>query len=442
MTLFRFGRKRNLSEVKVSQAIIVQRRKRGERSSLSELKSLAESAGYVVVDSVEQVRSPDPGFQIGVGKAAELAKLVHDLKADRLIFDNSLKPIQSYNLAKATGVEAIDRFQLILEIFAKKASTKEAKFQVQLAKLCYQLTRARESVRLAKMGEQPGFGGLGRYEVDVYYEAIKRQITQIRGKLRSICGKRELHRVRRLDLGFSLVSFAGYTNSGKSTLFNALTEESVPTSLSLFTTLSTKTRAVSLNGRRALITDTVGFIDRLPLALVESFHSTLEETIFSDVIVLVVDGSETISEIQRKTSCCFDTLREIKAVGIPIVTALNKIDLLKKDEFKEKFSRLSGVAPNLVPISALRRENLEELKSEISKNLEGLEEASVVLPLGEEIMSFVSSLYDVSNVVEVRYRSETVMVRFRAQPKLMYRILERVERLGGRILKRTVRTVA
>ena len=430
-----------MSGVEGTRAIIVQRRKRDERSSLSELKSLAESAGYVVVDSVEQVRRPDPGYQIGAGKAAELTRLVRDLRADRLIFDNSLKPIQSYNLAKVAGVDAIDRFQLILEIFAKKASTKEAKLQVQLAKLRYQLPRARESVRLATMGEQPGFLGLGRYKVDVYYEAIKRQITRIRGKLKRIRKKRGLHRVRRLDLGFSLVSLAGYTNSGKSTLFNALTEESVPTDLSLFTTLSTTTRAVSLNGRRALITDTVGFIDRLPLALVESFRSTLEETIFSDVIVLVVDASETISEVQRKTSCCFDTLREIRAVGIPVVTALNKIDLLKKGEFTERFSRLRGVAPNLVSISALKGENLGELKREISKNLEGLEEASVVLPLDEETMSFVSGLYDVSNVIEVRYRSGKVKVRFRAQPKFMHRILGRVERLSGKVLRRRVRTI-
>jgi len=368
-----------------------------------------------------------------VGKVAELARLVQDLRADKLIFDNSLKSIQSYNLAKVTGVEAIDRFQLILEIFTKEASTKEAKLQVQLANLHYQLPRARESVKLATMGEQPGFLGLGRYKVDVYYEAIRRQITQIRGRLRRIRRKRGLHRVRRLDLGFSLVSLAGYTNSGKSTLFNALTEENVPTSLSLFTTLSTTTRAVSLNGRKALITDTVGFIDRLPLALVESFRSTLEETILSDVIVLVVDGSETISEIQRKTSCCFDTLREIRAVGIPVVTALNKIDWLKKGELKERFSRLRGVAPNLVPISALKRENLGELKSEISKNLEDLEEVTVVLPLDEGTMSFVSGLYDVSNVVEVRYRGGKVKVRFRAQPKVIYRILGRVERLSGKV---------
>jgi len=423
------------------RAITVQRRERDENPSLNELKSLAESAGYVVVDSIEQVRKPDSEYQIGVGKAAELARLVRDLRADRLIFDNSLKPIQSYNLAKITGVEAIDRFQLILEVFVRQASTEEAKLQIQLAKLRYQLPRARESVRLSKMGEQPGFLGLGKYEIDVYYEAIKRQITQIRGKLKRIRRKRGLHRVRRLDLGFSLVSLAGYTNSGKSTLFNALTEERVPTSLGLFTTLSTTTRAVKLDGKRTLITDTVGFIDRLPLVLVESFHSTLEETILSDVIVLVVDASETISEIRRKTSCCFATLREIKAIGIPVVTALNKIDLLKEGELEERLSCLRDLTPNLVPISALKAENLGRVKSEISKSLGGLEEASVVLPLDEGTMSFVSGLYDESNVVEVSFRGESVKVKFRSKPEFMYRILGQVEKLSGRVLRRKVSTV-
>ncbi len=424
------------------RAVIVQRRKRGDYPSLSELKSLAESAGYVVVGSIEQVREPDPKYQIGAGKVTELARLVQDLKVDKIIFENSLKPTQAYNLAKATGVEVIDRFQLILEIFARNAFTKEAKLQIQLAKLRYQLPRAKESVRLAKMGEQPGFLGLGRYEVDVYYEAIKRQITRIREKLRRVRRKRILHRTRRLNLGFSLISLAGYTNSGKSTLFNALTEEGVPTGPGLFTTLSTTTRAVNLGGRRALITDTVGFIDRLPLALVESFRSTLEETIFSDVIVLVVDASETISEIQRKISCCLDTLTEIGAGGIPIVAALNKIDLLKSDEVSERVSRLKGIVPNLVPISALKGTGIGALKGEISKNLEGLEEASVVLPLDGKTMSFISNLYRASNVIEARYKDREVKVKFRAQPEFVCRVLGRVSRLGGKTLRRGVTVIA
>ncbi|MCK5403541.1 GTPase HflX, partial [Candidatus Bathyarchaeota archaeon] len=142
---------------------------------MDELTSLAESAGYVVVASIEQMRRADARFQIGRGKAEELAKLVKDLDAAKIIFDNDLKSIQSYNLATVTGIETIDRFQLILEIFAKRASTQEAKLQIKLANLQYQLPRVKASVKLAKMGERPGFLGLGMYEVDIHFNAIKKQ---------------------------------------------------------------------------------------------------------------------------------------------------------------------------------------------------------------------------------------------------------------------------
>jgi GTP-binding protein HflX len=261
---------------------------------------LAESAGYTVVGKMEQTRLPDPRYQIGAGKVKELAELVKHTEAQKIIFDNPLKSVQAYNLAKATNVEAIDRFQLILEIFSKKATTTEAQLQIELARQRYELAHAKERVRLAKKGEQPGFMGLGAYEVDVYYEAVKRQVHTIHRKLKKIREKRLLHRERREKLGFKSISLAGYTNAGKSSLFNSLTEEEVPVDKALFTTLSTTTRLVELSNRKMLLTDTVGFIDRLPLTLIEAFHSTLEETIYSDLIVLLVDLSEPISVIEKK----------------------------------------------------------------------------------------------------------------------------------------------
>ena len=252
--------------------------------------------------SLEQVRDRDPRYQIGSGKVEELAELVRINGVEKTIFDNELTPVQAYNLAKATGVEAVDRFQLILEIFARRASTAEANLQIQLARLRYELSRAKERVRLARMEEQPGFMGLGAYEVDLYYEAVKRQVHSIQEKLKKKQSKRRLHRARRLELGFSSVSLAGYTNAGKSSLFNVLAEETVPVDSGLFTTLSTTTRAVVLSKRRVLLTDTVGFIDRLPLTLIQAFRSTLEETIFSNLILLVVDASESDEDIERKLS--------------------------------------------------------------------------------------------------------------------------------------------
>ena len=411
----------------------MQRRKSFEPSTIDELKSLAESAGYTVVGKIEQVRAPDPRYQIGYGKIKELAELVKETGAQKIIFDNPLKPVQSYNIAKATGVEAIDRFQLILEIFARRATTTEAKLQIQLARLKYELARAKEKVRLAKKGEQPGFMGLGAYEVDVYYETVKRQIQTINEKLRKIRRKRTLHRERRAELGFPTISLAGYTNAGKSSLFNALTEETVPVDNALFTTLSTTTRLVKFSRKKFLLTDTVGFIDRLPLTLIEAFHSTLEETIYSDLILLVVDVSEPFSNVEKKLSICLETIDRIEASGIPIITALNKIDLLSQNEIEQKMEKLKDKAPRPIPISALYKLNIDQLKEEITKSLKNYVIVSFTLPLTQETMPFISWLYNRAEVHAVNYMENTVHVNFEAIPWFAERVKSRVEELGGKI---------
>jgi GTP-binding protein HflX len=356
---------------------------------------------------------------------------VKEKKAERLIFDNFLKPVQAYNLAKATGIEAVDRFQLILEIFARRASTTEAKLQIQLAKLKYELTHAKEKVRLAKKGEQPGFMGLGAYEVDVYYETVKRGIHTIQRKLRRIRKKRGLHRARRLELGFSCVSLAGYTNAGKSSLFNALTKESVQVDEGLFTTLSTTTRLAHLHGKKILLTDTVGFIDRLPLTLIEAFHSTLEETIFSDLILLVVDFSEPLDTIEKKISCCFETIEQIEASSIPVVTALNKIDLLTRTEIQQKLESLKNRAPNPVPISAIHGLNLKALKQEIARHMQNYVKASFSIPMDNEIMSFISWLYNRTHVQSLKYGDATVSVIFEAIPQFANKVRNYVKEHKG-----------
>jgi len=383
------------------------------------------------VDEIEQVREADPRYQIGSGKAEELVDLVAKYNAEKLIFDNELKPVQAYNLAKITGVEAIDRFQLILEIFSKRASTAEAKLQIELARLRYELARAKERVRLARMEEQPGFMGLGRYEVDLYHETVRRRIRSIRDKLKKIRKKRGLHRARRLELGFSILSLAGYTNAGKSSLFNILAGEEVPVDSTLFTTLSTKTSTVVLSARKVLLTDTVGFIDRLPLKLIEAFRSTLEETIFSDVILLVVDLSEPIDEIKRKLSVCLDTIQKIGATGIRIITALNKIDLMEDNETAHKTEILRELAPNSMPISALHKTNIAQLREQIIDNLEEHIEASFSLPMEDKSMSFLSWLFNRVDVHEVKYRGDNMDVYFESIPWFADKVKERVKELGG-----------
>ena len=410
----------------------MQRRLSHEPSSLEELKKLAEAAGYTVVAEVEQLREPDARYQIGAGKVEELARLVKETAAEKIIFDNTLRTVQAYNLAKATGVEAIDRFKLILEIFTKRATTTEAKLQIQLATLQYELAHAKERVRLAKLKEQPGFMGLGAYEADVYYEAVKRQVHTIQRKLRKIREKRLLHRERRTELGFSTISLAGYTNAGKSSLFNALTEETTNVGNALFTTLSTTTRLVEVSKRKFLLTDTVGFIDRLPLTLIEAFHSTLEETIYSDLIILVLDLSEPIETIEKKNNICLETIDHIGATGIPIITALNKIDLLTEAEAKQKFDALKDKTKNPIIVSALHRINLEQVKKAILEKLEDYVLASFSVPLTPQTMPIVSWVHEKADVKKANFMNDSVELIFEAKPLFAEKVKKRVEALNGK----------
>jgi len=381
---------------------------------------------------MEQTRTPDARYQIGRGKVEELAQLVKETEADKVIFDNQLRTRQTYNLAKATRVEVIDRFQLILEIFTKRATTTEAQLQIQLATLQNELKHAKEKVRLAKGSEQPGFMGLGAYEADVYSEAIKRQVQTILKKLARIREKRVLHRERRLELGFLSISLAGYTSAGKSTLFNALTEETTPVNKSLFTTLSTTTRMVEFSNRKFLLTDTVGFIDRLPLSLIEAFHSTLEETIYSDLIILVLDLSEPQETIENKINICIETIDRLGALGIPTITALNKIDLISEAEREQKLAILKEKTRNPILISAKCQTNLDELKRKIVATLENYVQAQFSVPLTNKTMPFISWVHEKADVRKENFTNDSVEVVFEATPELTEHVRRKVEELNGR----------
>jgi GTP-binding protein HflX len=410
----------------------VQRRLNREESSLDELKRLAEAAGYTVVGTLEQTRPPDARYQIGAGKVEELTQLVDETGAGKVIFDNNLKTRQTYNLAKATHVEVIDRFQLILEIFTKRATTTEAQLQIQLATVRNELKHAKEKVKLAKGSEQPGFMGLGAYEADVYRDAIKRQVQTILKKLRKIREKRVLQRDRRTELGFLTISLAGYTKSGKSSLFNVLTEASVEVDKALFTTLSTTTRIVEFSNRKFLLTDTVGFIDRLPLSLIEAFHSTLEETIFSDLIVLLLDLSEPMEKIEQKLNVCLETIDRLGASGIPTITALNKIDLVSEDERNQKLELLKEKTKNPILISAKCQMNLDLMKKEILKILENYVEAQLSVPLTGNSMPFISWLHQKTDVLKENYTNDSINVVFGAPLDITEQVRRKVEDLHGK----------
>jgi len=379
-----------------------------------------------VVGRLEQVRDADARYQIGAGKVEELAALVEQKGAEKVIFDNLLRPVQSYNLAKATKVEIIDRFQLILEIFTRRATTAEANMQIKLASLKYDLTKAKEKVRLAMKGEQPGFMGLGAYEVDIYYESVKREIHAIRRKLKRIRAKRVLHRTRREELGFTSISLAGYTKAGKSSLFNAFAEEDVPVDAALFTTLSTTTRLVTFSKRNFLLTDTVGFIDRLPLTLIEAFHSTLEETIYSDLILLLVDASEPENVMERKLGTCLETIERIGASGVPVITVLNKIDLIQDLEVQQKLKEFQDKSTTLVAISALYKTNLEQLKQEILSKLRSHVKAVFTIPVTNKTMQFMAWLFDNVEVQTTDYDENSVRVVFEADAAFAEKVRNRV----------------
>ncbi len=381
---------------------------------------------------MEQTRPPDSRYQIGAGKVEELARMVDETGANKVIFDNSLRTQQNYNLAKATKVEIIDRFQLILEIFTRRATTTEAQLQIQLATLQNELKHAREKVRLSKGSEQPGFMGLGAYEADVYRDAIKLQVQTNLKKLAAIRTKRILQRERRIELGFLSISLAGYTSSGKSTLFNALTEETARVDKSLFTTLSTQTRMIEFSNRKFLLTDTVGFIDRLPISLIEAFHSTLEETIYSDLIILVLDLSEPIELIEKKLHVCTDTIDRLGAGSIKVITALNKIDLVSEEETNQKLETLKSEVKNPILISAKRRTNLEELKKQILGMLEYYVQASFSVPINNETMPFISWVHQKAEVKKEEFLGDKVQIEFEANPSFTEQIRRKVEKLNGK----------
>jgi GTP-binding protein HflX len=385
---------------------------------------------------MEQIREGDARYQIGIGKVQELAQLVKETNAERVIFDNPLKAVQAYNLAKATGVENIDRFQLILEIFTKRATTTEAQLQIKLAKLQRDLTQAKEKVRLAKKGEQPGFMGLGSYEVDIYYESVKREVHAIRRKLKRIRGNRVLHRKRRAELGFPTISLSGYTNAGKSSLFNILTEEKVAVESTLFTTLSTTTRLIEISRKKFMIIDTVGFIDRLPLTLIEAFHSTLEETICSDLILLVVDISEPAETIRKKLAVCSETIERIGAAGVPLITVLNKTDLITQEEVDQKLNELKTSVKTPITISALNGTNLDQLKSQILMELSDFVKASFTIPMSAQAMPFISWLFKNADVRTIEYFGDAAHVVFESNPELAEIIRDRVGKLDGQFEKK------
>ncbi|MDE0526275.1 MAG: GTPase HflX [Thaumarchaeota archaeon] len=353
---------------------------RNREDAVGEALGLCDAAGYEPVRVMRQRYLGHPRYGIGRGALEKLQEIVGETGPDVVVYDEILKPSQNYNLASAVHMEILDRETLILEIFERRASSAESRLQVRLAQLRYEMARAKEKVRLASMGEQPGFMGIGKFGVDVYYNDIRNRMNSTRAKLEKSGRQRELHRSARRRAGFKTVSLAGYTSAGKTTLFNAMTGESNEEGDELFTTLSTTTRRAQVGGRAAepvLVSDTVGFISKLPAYMIEAFRSTLEELGHADVIVLVVDFAEPVQAARRKIASCHAALGELGVREERVIYALNKADMVAPgaDAARRRAERL-GIAGadddddgtgRWVAVSAKTGANIDGLKDMIAE---------------------------------------------------------------------------
>ena len=340
-----------------------------KQDMINEAKGLCDAAGYEILHIITQKFLKKPKYGISGGMLERLEEISEKLRPDVIIFDEILKPSQNYNLASVLHKEVLDRESLILEIFENRASSAESKLQVKLAQLRYEMARAKEKVRLSSMGEQPGFMGIGKFEVDVYYNDIKHRMYSIRSKLEKAGKQRELHRQGRKRMGFKTISLAGYTSAGKTTLFNKTTGETKIQSKELFTTLSTTTRRVIINQKPFLIADTVGFISKLPAYMIEAFKSTLEELRYTDIIILVIDISDSMFELKKKFASCMRTLNELDVENNRIIYALNKIDLIEDKNIEQKIEILNlQENKKTILISSKTGKNINQLK-ELIKNI-------------------------------------------------------------------------
>jgi GTP-binding protein HflX len=378
--------------------------------SLAELRALTLSAGAEVEATVSQkLKAPDPRTFIGKGKAAEVREIAQRSHATVVIFDDALSPAQARNLEKELGLRVIDRSQLILDIFALRARTLEGKLQVEIAQLAYlqpRLTRQWSHLSRVRGGGSGGGGvgtrGPGETQLEVDRRRLREKLTRLRVRLREVERTRTIQRRRRLEVPYPTVALVGYTNSGKSTLMNALTGAGVEAANRPFSTLDPTIRRLKLPGRLSvMVADTVGFIHRLPHGLIDAFKATLEEVRTADLLVHVVDAS---SELAGDRMDIVDrVLEEIGAGTTPRIIAMNKCDLA------ENPPRVAG-EHDIVAISALRGEGLDTLREAIARHFSGTRQ-EVAVTLAADRGDLVAMARRDGEVLSEEYRDGTVAMR-------------------------------
>jgi GTPase len=391
-------------------------------SQLDEMTELARTAGAEVVGSEIQRREhPEPALFYGKGKVAEWKSLRSDLQFDTVISNDELSPRQQRNLEKAFDTGVLDRTELILDIFAQHARTREGRIQVEVAQLRHMLPRLVGGRDLSRLGGGIGTRGPGEQKLEIDRRRIRTRLRDLEKDLALVRKQRALHRARRARGSQRTVALVGYTNAGKSSLLNALTEGGVVAEDKLFATLDPTTRAMSLpTGGSCLLIDTVGFIQKLPTELVAAFRATLEEVVEADLLLHVLDISHPAAAQQLVT--VHGVLDDLEAMAKPAVLAANKVDVLSADELKSRLAALD-VAPYLdvVPVSALRGDGLDLLRQAVSDVIaEGMRAVDVVLPYSQQ--ELVAALHREGVVESERYEEGGVHLRGSAPPALAARI--------------------
>jgi GTP-binding protein HflX len=366
---------------------------------LAEVRELAKTAGVELIGAVVQRRArPAQRTYVGKGKLEELKQLFKEAGAESLLVDDELDPAQQRFLENALDTRVIDRTQLILDIFAQHATSAEGKLQVELAQLEYNLPRMRGMWQhLERLGGGVGTRGPGESQLESDRRMARHRISVLRRRLKELGKQRATRRQERRRNETPTIALAGYTNVGKSTLLNVLTGADVSVENQLFHTLDPTTRGFDHDGRRYLVTDTVGFIRRLPHHLVEGFASTLEETLVADVVLHVVDASAADDEQDRQRGAVEDVLHEIGAGELPVVVVLNKID--RVDPLGRR--RLTNRFPDAPQVSALTGEGVEALKVELARRFEDRwERVRLLVPYAEG--GRLAELYALGTPIEER----------------------------------------
>lgn len=351
--------------------------------------------------------APDPAYFVGRGKVDELRAQAEELGLDLLVFDDELTPGQQRNLEDRIGRKILDRTQLILDIFARRARTREGKLQVELAQLSYLLPRlAGKGIMLSRLGGGIGTRGPGETKLEMDRRRIRRRIARLRQELDAVRLHRGLQRARRKGVPVPVVALVGYTNAGKSTLFNALTLAGTVESVQLFSTLDPLLRRVTLPGKLEIVlSDTVGFVRKLPHDLIAAFRATLEEVRAADLLLHVIDYAGP--SWREQAAAVEETLREIGAAGKPVIEVWNKIDLLEPERAREAAAAAGDRGP--VPISARSGEGLAALLARIRKELDSFSvQVELVIPYDKA--SVLSLLHDRGKVTSETYQDEGIRV--------------------------------